>query len=460
MADFDAAIFAKGLLAQPLPPLWQAHADALNTNFMLPVSRPTAWVSAYLPMNSALRALVGLFGDPALTGPILTALGLLALWRCARLLWPGEREPAIVAALLYCGSGQILFAGMTSYAMTAHLTLNLLWLWLFLLDRRAADAGALAVAFVATGLHQPLFHPMFAAPFLLWLLRDRAWPRAALYAAGYAAICAFWLAWPIFMHGLVTGPASATAITGTDFFSRLTKLVTRFDSASLIVMAANLLRFFAWQAVLLFPLMLAAIVLAPRQRPTLALAVSAGLPVLVMLIVLAYQGHGFGYRYLHPALGSAILLAAQGWRRLVKDRAWLRGLTVRAALIPVFTILPIQLWFAHNLYAASAQIDARIKTAKADFVVIGPKDAHYAVDLVVNRPDLSNRPLRIDADFLDEDLIRALCREKATVALPDPSLYRPLDRYFPVAPDVAERERTAAFAPRLQAAGCAVLQHW
>ena len=111
-----------------------------------------------------------------------------------RLFWPGEREPAVVAALLYCASGQILLSGMTSYAMTAHLTLNLLWLWLFLLDRRGADMGALAVAFVATGLHQPLFHPLFAAPFLFGLLRDRAWLRVAFYAAGYAAICAS--GWP------------------------------------------------------------------------------------------------------------------------------------------------------------------------------------------------------------------------------------------------------------------------
>ena len=456
MANFDAAVFAKGRLAEPLPPLWQAHARALNTLFMLPVSRPAAWVSGYLPMSAALRALVGSVADPALTGPILTALGLLALWKCARLLWPEEREPAIVAALLYCGSGQILLSGMTSYAMTAHMTLNLCWLWLFLLGRRGADLGALAVAFVATGLHQPLFHPMFAAPFLFGLLRARAWPRAALYAAGYAAICAFWLAWPLFVHGLVTGPASVTAKTGTDYFTRLMQMMADLGPASPIVMAANLFRFFAWQPVLLLPLMLAAVVLARRERPTAALAVSVGLPVLVMLVLLAYQGHGLGYRYLQPALGSALLLAAQGWRSLVKKGVRLRALTLRAALIPVFTVLPLQLWFAHDLYAASARIDARIKAAKADFVVIGWRDAPIVGDLVLNRPDLSNRPLRILGDFLDDDLIGALCRDGATAALPDHSLYRPLVDYFMTPRDGAAEARFSKLTVRLKAAGCAV----
>ena len=50
--------------------------------------------------------------DPALTSPLLTGLGLLFLWLCARRLWPQDREAPFIAALLYMASGQILFAGM------------------------------------------------------------------------------------------------------------------------------------------------------------------------------------------------------------------------------------------------------------------------------------------------------------------------------------------------------------
>ena len=75
-----------------------------------------------------------------------------------------------MALLLLVLSGQVLFAGMTAFAMPAHLFVNLLWLWLFLADRRRTDLVALAVGFVGTGLHQPLFHPLFVLPFLVLLL--------------------------------------------------------------------------------------------------------------------------------------------------------------------------------------------------------------------------------------------------------------------------------------------------
>src|SRR3546814_12422431 len=59
LANFDAAILAKGQLAAPLPAQWWDHADALNTMFMFHTDHREAWASAYLPVNAALRVLVG-----------------------------------------------------------------------------------------------------------------------------------------------------------------------------------------------------------------------------------------------------------------------------------------------------------------------------------------------------------------------------------------------------------------
>ena len=153
-------------------------------------------MSAYLPGNAMLRAAVGWIADPALTGPLLSGLSLPLMWLCARRLWPevgaASREVATVAVILLATSGQFIIHGMTAYAMPAHLFANLLWLALFLRRTWWADGAALAVGFVATGLHQPVFHPLFAAPWLFWLLLQRDWRRALLFAAGYAAIAAFW----------------------------------------------------------------------------------------------------------------------------------------------------------------------------------------------------------------------------------------------------------------------------
>ncbi|MBW8784726.1 MAG: hypothetical protein JF593_08805 [Novosphingobium sp.] len=142
MAVFDARIYAAGRLAWPLPPAWQPDAAMLNLLFMLPVTKPVAWVSGYLPGNAMIRVLIGAVADPALTSPLLTGGSLLLLWSCARKLWPGEREPATVAFLLLACSAQVLLMGMTAYAMPAHLFFNLLWLRLFLANRRIADLGA------------------------------------------------------------------------------------------------------------------------------------------------------------------------------------------------------------------------------------------------------------------------------------------------------------------------------
>src|SRR3546814_17821973 len=101
--------------------------------------------SADRAVNAWLRALCGWVAVPTRTGPLWTRLGALALWACARRIWPENREAAVVALLLYAGTGQIWLNGMTAYAMPAHLTVNLCWLWLVLRRRWWADIVALTL---------------------------------------------------------------------------------------------------------------------------------------------------------------------------------------------------------------------------------------------------------------------------------------------------------------------------
>ena len=456
MAVFDSQIFSSGRLVQPLPPLWQPHADALNTLFMLPVRNPTAWVSAYLPVNAALRSLIALIGDPALTGPLMTALGAIALWNCARLLWPEDREAAVIALLLYLASGQVLLAGMSAYAMPAHLALDLFWLWLFLLNQRSADFAALIVGFLATGLHQPLFHPLFVAPFLLCLLRDKAWPRLIIFVAGYAAISLFWLAWPVGMHALITGPNSTTARIGTDYWSRLRLMLMTGRDPRFIDMPANLLRYVAWQPILLLPLMFAGLASARRGGTAGALAIGILLPIVIMFVIMPRQGHGFGYRYLHGVIGNAVLLAVFGWRHMAASHDWLRPLLQRTILAGLVVILPLQLWMMNNFYAPFATADKRIATSAVDYFIMGEDDAPFAGDLVLNRPDLTNRPVRVLAADLDDPLIAAICRPGISVAVATDSFYQPINGYFGSLPAGVADRRLTRLSVRLAEAGCSV----
>lgn len=461
MATFDAAVLVHGQLAAPLPAAWRDHADALNTLFMYPAEHRGAWASSYLPMNALLRGLVGMVADPGLAGALWWLAGFGALWGCARTIWPEDREAAVIALLLYAASGQVLFAAMTSYAMPAHLALDLAWLWAFLRRAWWADLAALAIGFVAIGLHQPLMHPMFAAPLLCLLLVERAWGRAALFAAGYAAIGVFWLWWPNFMWQLVQADPHALKPAGVDYLSRMIETVRGNGPGGLGLMLTNLVRFVAWQPLVLLPLIgLARPVL--RHSP-LAAALAGGcvLTVVVMLVLLPYQGHGFGYRYLHGLIGNAILLAVFGWKTITEARrkAAARTAVLAATLAGVALILPWQAAMARAFYAPWAQASAAIGRTAADYVVIGAADAPFSQDLVLNPPDLDRRPVRLLREGLDRPLATQLCAGHPRLALAGPQTLAPIARYFgqPAALDARTQAENARVAAILAAMGCRIV---
>lgn len=459
MATFDAQVFAHGYLAAPLTGVWRDHSEALNTMFMYPTGQTAAWVSAYLPLNAALRALFGLLGEATLTGPAMLLLGAVALWGCARRIWPADREAGVVALLLYLGSGQVLFNGMTAYAMPAHLALNLCWLWLFLRRTMWADFAALAVGFVAVGLHQPIMHPMFVAPILFLLVLERDWRRTTLYFIGYAAIGAFWAWWPNAMWSLVEADAFAPKADGIDYVSRLIVTVTQGDGMRLANMVSNILRFFAWQHLLLLPLLPLGIAIARKDRLAGALAAGPLLTVAVMLVILPYQGHGFGYRYLHGVIGNFILLAVYGWMTLGEAQARWRGLLLRTTAAGLIILFPLQAWMAHSFYAPFARASERIAASSADYVVVGETDAPFVVDLVINPPRLDERPIRLVRGKVDAELARALCAAQPAplVAFVGDGPLRPVRAYYGGDQGAegrkADRANQAA-AARLRQLGC------
>ncbi|QOT70689.1 hypothetical protein H5V43_11155 [Sphingobium fuliginis] len=455
MAVFDSIVFAHGRLVWPLPPAWQEHADALNLRFMLPVTRPEAWISAYLPGNAMLRAVVGKFADPALTGPLLSALALYAVWRCARLLWPEDREAASIAVLTLALSGQVVLTGMTAFAMPAHLAANLLWLWLFLKRGRATDLAALIVGFLATGLHQPLPHPMFVAPFFLLMLAEKQWARLAVFTVGYGAIMAFWMIWPHLMIGLVAGPHSIVA-SGTGYTDRLGDMLAS-NYRAIPVMAANLLRFATWQWLGFIPLLLAGFRATRHHRMAQALAGGILLTVAVMTVILASQGYGFGYRYLHGLLGNAALLSGYGWRALAGERDRLRPFIWRGATMSLLLQLPVQMYLAHQQYGAYAEAEASIAASGTDYVLVDQQHAPFLGDLALNQPDLSNRPIRLIASsFADlERIARFVCANHASIAVPHGGIYAGINRLYRVDPgpmNAIDQRSRSVFA----AAGCRV----
>jgi hypothetical protein len=420
MAVFDMDVFRHARLAAPLAREWRHYAEALTPAFLLPLPGNASWVSSYMPGNSMLRTLFGLVADPALMNPALAAAGAVATFDCARRLFPESPGARAVAVLMYATSAQVLVIAMTPYAMTAHLALNMIWLSFYLRGTRTAHAAAIAVGFVAIGLHQVVFHPLFALPFIDELRRRGQWRTAVAYLASYALFGLFWISYPHLVAisaGLnpVVGPSAGS---GGFFADRVLPLLLHREPQTLALTAANLIRFVTWENLALVPLMLLGFRAIHRNegfaRP---LAYGVALTALAMAILLPYQGHGWGYRYLHGLIGNCALLAAYGWRDF-SDRQEVRAFVRTATVVTVLGSLPFLVWQAGAFVKPYARVNRMIGAINADMVVIETQGPAFRIDEVRNRPDLDNRPIRLAGSMLTPADIRVLCA-RGTIAFVD-----------------------------------------
>lgn len=438
MADFDAKILRGGSLLAPVPPEWSPYLRALQPLFRMTALGNAYWASSYLPVNAALRALFGIAGDAAMTGPFLAAAAVVLLYLVAKQLFPDDRECQLVAVVLLATSAQFLLAAMTPYAMTAHLALNLAWLWLVLRDRVWSHATAAAVTFAACGIHQLIFHPLFAAPFVLLMLAQRRWRLAAYYTGVFATAGLFWvLYWSLAVKTLAPVPAAvpgvAQAAPGAGAFMHLVEqMLAAARPTSLYVMTLNVVRFLVWQNPMALVLVAAA-ASAWRQWPPVAFALLGGLALtlLTMFVMVPYQGHGLGYRYLHGLLGSVALLGAFGWRTL-RDRASVRPAELRTTLwifvaVSLLVLLPLRAWQAQAMVRPYVVALDAIRRSDAHVVLVDRDGLWFGNDLVRNDPHLRARPVVMDLQFLSGDDLRRICgRDSVQI----------FDRSHPAASDI------------------------
>jgi hypothetical protein len=412
MAVFDSIIFRSGHLVAAIVPQWRSYAGALEpTPFLLDLPGDGFWVSAYMPVNAAMRAGFMLIGDAGLMNPVLAGVGALALMQVAKRAFPEDVTAQRVALLLYLTSTQMMAAAMTPYAMTGHMALNLIWLALFLRRDSMGHAGAIAVGFMATGLHQIIFHPLFALPFIDRLRVERRWRTLALYLVAYAVIGLFWISYQGWLAGALGLTTTSGATAGTSGFisTRILSLFRLPDLAGIMFMLGNLLRFATWQNLALPPLLAMAVPIA-RRGDWIAgsLCVGPVLTLVAMLILLPYQGHGWGYRYLHGFLGSVALLGAYGWRQ-VADRRMADTLIVVGTIATLGLATPFLLWRAHEFAHPYAAMSETISRTDADFVVVDTAKNDFAIDTVRNEPFLTNHPLRFASSGMTAPLLVHLC---------------------------------------------------
>ncbi len=427
MARFDAEIFRHGQLMAPVPLFWREFTKALQPMFLLPTAGGRYWASAYLPVNAAFLALAKSPAAMGLVNAAWSALSVIATFAVARRFWPDRPTIALVAALLLATSSQLLVTAMTTYAMPAHLALNMVWLYLFLRGDRAGHAGAAIVGFAACGLHQLVFHPLFAAPFVIQLWFERRWRSAIFYTTVYAASCLFWIFyWDLVLRFLgLTLPPSAVGSPG-GFLAEAAGLIGAFNLSDAGLMARNLIRLTTWQNPLTVPLFVLGFAAAVRGKGP-ARAMALGIPAMIaaLWVLLAFQGYGWGYRYLHGALGSLCLIAAWEWDRLCQGlsptgRQAATGALGGIALGAILCLTPVRLWQAAQWVRPYAEAGAEIAKEPADIVLVDETGIWFGRHLVRNDPYLAMRPVVLDLAFLNRSQIALLC-SRYSVALFDRS---------------------------------------
>ncbi len=213
------------------------------------------------------------------------------------------------------------------------------------------------------------------------------------------------------------GLSEAQSVPGSagGFVSEVKILLAAFSLGDVSLMAKNLIRLMTWQNPLAVPLAMLGFVPAWRAKGMVR-AMAAGLPLMTagMWILLAYQGYGWGYRYLHGALGSLCLIAAFEWARLF-DPLLAAGASrakagfALAAVASVFCLLPLRLWQAAQWVRPYASASAAIAHARSDIVLVDETGIWFGRHLVRNDPFLARRPFVLDLAFVSPDQLVAVC---------------------------------------------------
>lgn len=397
-AEFQAKVFARGDLAGQVADRWRPFLPAAEPIFIASDVSTGTQHSLYLPVYSALRAVLVAIDPSLLLNPLLAALSVLLLAKVARQLWPEEDAAPWIAVLLLVSSAQFLITSMSFYSMPAHLALNLLWLHLYLRDDRPGWALLPWVGVLAMGLHQYTMHALFAAPFLFRQVLDRKLGRCLWLAGVYLAGLAGWIAW------METWREMGNAEIVKELFG-LPGLQQTIDQG------INLVNTVSWQVPGFGVLLVLVLVEARRlSRPLQDLMASVLLSAGFHLFIQLNQGHGWGNRYLYGTLGNQILLATAGGLLLARHLGTGRARAALAlSLLTAWGIqIPARVIQVETFVSPFATASAYLQTLEATSVVIDSGTLWYSWDLIRNDPYFADGPVIVDLRRLLPETYRRL----------------------------------------------------
>jgi hypothetical protein len=288
--------------------------------------------------------------------------------------------------------------------MQAHLTANLMFVWLLLNPTFHRSLLAGFVGSIALVLHNPMPHVLFATPWILALAVDPSRRRHLLpLIVGYLPVSVLIGVGWLMLKSVITGGPH-----GTSAMNAVVSSVFGWPNAAILNMrVAALAKMWVWAVPSLFVLATVGRIRHSDNRHVRLLAQSALLTFLAYLFVHLDQGHGWGYRYFHTAWGVIPILAACALTGEDPSTKRLTAFAGAAAILNIALVVPLQMFQIRDFIADHrAHIDTPRRPGN-NVYFIAPGAGSYLVDMIqtdplLRDPDLllmSHGPLR-DAEFV------------------------------------------------------------
>jgi hypothetical protein len=406
-AWFQAVIFAAGKLHGVVPPEWCGWIGAVTPTTIAPHPLSCSWELTFLPLHSLYRSLFLALHVDYLAGPVTAAMTVALVASTARKLWPHRPERTWIAAVAIATSMQFLFMSMTMYSMPTHLLFSALWLWLYVDNRRWSIVALPWIGFIALGVHSPIPHGLWVAPFLLRFVRDKRWGAAAYVAIVYAFALAYWAGHLGYAApsggsaiGLASAGATAQAVRAPFAIPGMLDRLTTVMNVALIA---------TWSSPIALLCVIGAM-LSWRSLDTTSRDLALSLCVIVVARAFAspLQGGGWGYRFVYDGLSNIALLTACGVDVLARAIGQRRAsrLFVASSAAAVFVQLPMRAVQVHAIAGPYARTYHWMMQLSAKVVIFNTEDAMWGRMMLHNDPFLRESPVLAEQSALSADAIR------------------------------------------------------
>ena len=404
-AVFQAKIFAAGQLTAQLPPSvvdWLIPSG-FNGAFLV-ASRATGQaIEAYWPGFSLLLAPFEFLGIPWLCNAILAGFAILLIHSIT--LQITDRRAAGWAVVFALASGAFVANAISYYSMQAHLTANLLFVWLLLKPTAYRAFGAGAVGSLALVLHNPFPHAMFAAPWIVAIALSKEQRRSFFpLVLGYLPLLIFVGAGWLHLRAAVTAGDS-----GFNVISNNINAVFSIPDKSMIDMrVAAMVKMWIWAVPCLFLFALLGRLRRGDDPRVRLLMQSAVVTFVGYVFVIFDQGHGWGYRYFHSAWGVIPILAACAMTGRSESNGRLAAFAGAAALLSLLLVVPYQMMQINGIIARHSAQLPKPRRPGNDVYFIHASGGFYLGDLVQMDPLLRDQDLILFSrgPELDADLRR------------------------------------------------------